>query len=303
MNQNFKRVLGGLGLCGALALTMTATAQQRGDGDPRSTGGGDCTKSVYNCIDTPNPLPAARTVWLQDMTWMDVRDALALGKKTVIIGTAGIEPNGPWLVSGKHNYVLRGTCEAIALKLGDALCAPIIDYVPAGTHEPKSGYMKVLGTISVSQETYEGLIADVARSYKAHGFQNILFISDNGGANQVGIDNVTKKLNAEWKGTHAHHIKEYYQSWYASDDYVVAQGWGGKRGMDNIHDDASSTLHMIAIEPASVRWKERVRTGKATIDGLSIVDRKQAQARGWELINLRADITVEAIKATLAAKK
>ena len=58
------------------------------------------------------------------------------GKTTAIITTGGIEPNGPWLVTGKHNYVMRANCEAIARKLGNALCAPIIEYVPEGTIEP-----------------------------------------------------------------------------------------------------------------------------------------------------------------------
>ena len=32
----------------------------------------------------------------------------------------------PWLATGKHNYVLHANCEAIARKLGNALCAPIV---------------------------------------------------------------------------------------------------------------------------------------------------------------------------------
>ena len=55
---------------------------------------------------------------MEEMTWMDVRDALAAGKTTAIIPTGGMEPNGPWLVTGKHNYVLQANCDAIARKLG-----------------------------------------------------------------------------------------------------------------------------------------------------------------------------------------
>jgi hypothetical protein len=72
----------------------------------RTMGGGSCGTSpttIYNCSDTPNPLPAAKTVWMEEMTWMDVRDALKAGKTTAIISTGGIEPNGPWLDTGKHN--------------------------------------------------------------------------------------------------------------------------------------------------------------------------------------------------------
>src|SRR5918995_4658559 len=112
-----------------LTALISAQAPQRAP-DPRSMGGGDCRDSPYNCADAPNPLPAPNTVWLEEMTWMDVRDALKAGKTTMIITTGGIEPNGPWLVLGKHNYVNRVNCEAIARKLGNAVCAPNIEFVP-----------------------------------------------------------------------------------------------------------------------------------------------------------------------------
>ncbi len=99
-------------------------------------GGGDCRRNAYNCSDTPNPLPEANTVWLGEMTWMDIRDALAAGKTTAIIATGGMEPNGPWLVTGKHNYALEANCQAIARNLGNALCAPIVKWVPEGSIEP-----------------------------------------------------------------------------------------------------------------------------------------------------------------------
>src|SRR4030095_9773853 len=99
---------------------------QRAPADPRNAGGGNCSANPYNCVDTPNPLSRPDTVWMEDMTWMDVRDGLKAGKKTFIISTGGSEPNGPCLALGKHNFVLRANCDAIARKLGDALCAPIV---------------------------------------------------------------------------------------------------------------------------------------------------------------------------------
>ena len=111
----------------ASGLAAQAPGQPAGQGrggqaaDPRSAGGGQCASNPYNCIDTANPLTPPDTVWLEEMTWMDVRDAMKAGKTTIIISTGGIEPNGPWLALGKHNYVLRANCDAIARKLGNAL--------------------------------------------------------------------------------------------------------------------------------------------------------------------------------------
>src|ERR1044072_1912331 len=67
---------------------------------------------------SPRPIAAVDSVFVEDLTWMEVRDALKAGKDTVIVATGGVEQNGPYLVTGKHNVVLRGTTEAIAKKLG-----------------------------------------------------------------------------------------------------------------------------------------------------------------------------------------
>lgn len=79
------------------------------------------------------PIDAVDTVFIEDMTWMEVRDAMQAGKDTVLIATGGIEQNGPYLAANKHNVVLRGTTDAIARKLGNTLVAPIIGFVPEGT--------------------------------------------------------------------------------------------------------------------------------------------------------------------------
>jgi hypothetical protein len=110
----------------ALGASVSLAQQNPPAQASQNRGGGTCANNPYNCVDAPNPLPAPNTVWLEEMTWMDVRDALKAGKTTVIIPTGGFEPNGPWLALGKHNYVLQTNCEAIARKMGNALCAPII---------------------------------------------------------------------------------------------------------------------------------------------------------------------------------
>ena len=173
--------------------------RQRPAPDPRSMGGGDCRENPYNCVDAPNPLPATNSVWLEEMTWMDVRDALKAGKTNIIISTGGIEPNGPWLVTGKHNYVLHANCEAIARKMGNALCAPIVKYVPEGDIATKSGHMASPGTMTMREDTFRAVLTDAAESLQAHGFKNIIFIGDSGG-NQAGQKAVAEALTAKWAG-------------------------------------------------------------------------------------------------------
>jgi creatinine amidohydrolase len=275
-----------------------ATTSLPAEAAPRAN---PCARNAFNCADAPNPLPPPATVWLEEMTWMDVRDALAAGKKTIVIPTGGVEPNGPWVVLGKHDYVLRATCEAIVHKLGDALCAPVIPFVPEGDLEQKTGHMSSVGTISVRQEIYEGLVADIARSMKAHGFEKILLISDNGGSNQEGLKKVADQLNAQWGKTMAYYIPEYYKSWEAADGLLWSKGIWKKGTLDGIHDDPSVTTLIMVNYPEMVRWSARVKAGKATIDGVSIADKAQAVKWGKELADVRASITVDAIHKALAA--
>ena len=281
-----------------LLVSLPAAAQERRAPDPRSMGGGDCRDNVYNCVDTPNPLAAPDTVWIEEMTWMDVRDALAAGKTTAIVPTGGVEPNGPWLVTGKHNYVLKANCDAIARRLGDALCAPVIKLVPEGQIEPQTGHMRSPGTLSVRQDTFEAMLTDVARSLKTHGFRNIVFIGDSGG-NQRGQRAVAERLNAEWgTGPVVAHVQEYY-------DYTAVRRYMAYRGLeagesDGLHDDPLITLNMFYADPSSIRYDARVAQGLASIDGVSLDDRVRTLELAREVVAFRAAHTATAIERALA---
>lgn len=292
-------------LCAIVTFTTAASvagaqAPGRPAQDPRSMGGGNCALNEYNCRDTPNPLPAPNTVWMEEMTWMDIRDALKAGKTTAIITTGGMEPNGPWLATGKHNYVLQANCEAIARKLGNALCAPIVKFVPEGNVEPPTGHMTSPGTISAREGTFRALLTDIVTSLKAHGFDRIILIGDSGG-NQGGQRAVADSLTAIWKGSPiVAHVQEYY-------DYNKATEYMKTKGLvegasDNLHDDAIITLNMMVADPKSVRYEERVKAGKATINGVSIADREKAMAWARQIVEHRVNITVDAINKAIANK-
>jgi len=285
----------------ALSATFAAAQQQPPRApDPRSMGGGDCRDNPYNCADAPNPLPATNSVWLEEMTWMDVRDALKAGKTNIIISSGGIEPNGPWLVTGKHNFVLHANCEAIARKMGNALCAPIVKYVPEGDIEAKTIHMASPGTISMREDTFRAVLRDTAESLQAHGFKNIIFIGDSGG-NQAGQKAIAEELTKKWAGKAlALHIAEYYD--YASvAKYMEGQGINEGKS-DGMHDDPIITLNMFIDNPDSVRWAGRVKANKATINGHSIADKAKATAEAKKIVEFRATRTVEAISKAIAAK-
>ncbi len=280
-----------------LGVASAAFAQGTPD-DGKSAGGGDCAKNAYNCIVTPNPLPKNDTVWMEDMTWMDVRDAMKAGKTTVIIATGGIEPNGPWIRLGKHNWILTKNCEALARKMGNALCAPIVKFSREMQIEPRVGHMLSAGTISLEESTYEALLTDIARSYKVNGFKQIFFISDSGG-NEKGMAGAAAKVNGG--GVLAAWIPEYYD--YASvHAMMVEKGYAkkGSQGSDNLHDDIAISTELLAADPKSINYDERVKMGKAVIDG-NPLDKAKADAINKEIVELRVAKTMEGIKKAIAA--
>jgi creatinine amidohydrolase/Fe(II)-dependent formamide hydrolase-like protein len=268
--------------------------------DPRSRSLRECRDNPYNCADTPNPLSTPDTVWLEEMTWMDVRDAMQSGKTTVIVPTGGIEPNGPWLALGKHNYVMQVNCDRIARKLGNALCAPIVKHVPEGAIEPPSGSMITVGTISMRRETFEAILTDTAHSLKVHGFENIIFVGDSGG-NQSGQAAVANRLTAKWNGKPlVAHIPEYYDNASVAKFLVSIGVTTDKPKSDNLHDEPFYTFNMLIADPESVRWSQRVKRGMATIDGVSIADKEKSLEIAQQVVDFRADTAVAAIRRAIA---
>ncbi len=247
---------------------------------------------------SPRPIDAVDTVFIEDMTWMEVRDAMKAGKDTVIVATGGIEQNGPYLVAGKHQVVLRATTEAIARKLGTALVAPIVGFVPEGNIDPPTEHMKYPSTVSVSEETYERLIAEMCACYRTHGFKHIVLIGDSGG-NQTGLKNVAAELNAKWKDgkSRVHFIPEYY-------NYKEVKEWlesqGVKQTDEGIHDDFAITAMMMSVDPSSVRMKQRVAAKKFRINGIDLAPADKTIAWGRKIADFRADATVTAIRKAVA---
>ncbi len=248
--------------------------------------------------DAPRPIEALDSVWLEELTWMEVRDAMKAGKTTILIPTGGVEQNGPYLATGKHNYVLKATSEAIARKLGNALVAPIVAFVPEGDIDPPTSHMKYPGTISLTEDTYERLLIDICACFRTHGFENIVLIGDSGG-NQKGMKAVAAQLNTKWAGgkTRVHFIPEYY-------DYPGVTRWLEKQGIkqksEGIHDDFAITAIMMTVDPTTVRMKQRIAADKFRINGVELDPAEKTIEWGKKIVNFRADATVQAIRKSIA---
>jgi creatinine amidohydrolase/Fe(II)-dependent formamide hydrolase-like protein len=251
---------------------------------------------------TPRPIDALDTVFIEDMTWMEVRDALKAGKTTAIVATGGVEQNGPYLATGKHNIILRILAELIARLLGNTLVAPVVPFVPEGDIDPPTGHMKYPGTISVRESTYQDLLIDICESLRVQGFKRVVLIGDSGG-NQKGMAAVAEKLTSSKKWTDGKAKAIFVPEFY---DYPAVARWladqGVKQGNDGLHDDFVMTAQMMVADPSTVRFKQRVAAGKATINGVPLEPAAKTIEWGRKILDYRAQQTVKAIRTRSGEK-
>ena len=245
-----------------------------------------------------NPIAARDSVFIEELTWIEVRDAIRAGKTTVIIATGGVEQNGPYLASGKHNYVLRATTEAIARKLGNTLVAPVVAFVPEGDISPPTGHMKYHATISLRPATFKALLTDIALSLAEHGFRRIILIGDSGG-NQTGMKEVAAELKS--KAT-IHFIPEYYDFYNSGALSKWMESQGIKEVDEGHHDNVAITAMVMTVDPTAVRMKERRAKGKFSINNVPLDPAEKTIALGKKAVAYRAEVTVEAIKKAMATQ-
>jgi hypothetical protein len=267
-----------------------------------------------SALDAPRPIAAGESLWTEELTWMEVRDAVRDGRTTVIIGTGGVEQNGPYVAGGKHNYVLQTVLPYIAREIGDTLIAPIVKFVPEGRIEPRpSGHMAYPGTISLEPATFEALLTDICRSYKAHGFLDIILVGDSGG-NQRGMENVATALNEAWAADAArvHYLREYYAEDQWSYDFLKARGivqidktpragQAEDRRADTrngMHDDIYYEAQIAVQDPALIRAEERRAADLLSLHGVDMTDLDAIIALGRSLAEYRAEITARAFRAS-----
>jgi len=245
------------------------------------------------------------TVFLEELTWTEVRDLVRSGKTTVIIPTGGTEQNGPHMALGKHNVRVKALSEQVARALGNALVAPVLAYAPEGRLSPPTGHMRFPGTITVPDEVFDKVLESAARSLKLHGFRDVVFLGDHGGAAQAGQKRVAARLNREWAATaaRAHAIDEFYQASEAGLRQLLGTG-GYRREELGSHAGLADTSLMLAIDPRLVRT-ERLRPGRGLGEGGDGVDGDPSRASaelgrlGVEMIVSR---TVEAIRRSIARR-
>lgn len=246
------------------------------------------------------PAGAQDSVYLEELTWTEVRDAVKAGKTTMIFPTGGTEQNGPHMALGKHNYIVRHTAAQIARRLGNALVAPVLAYVPEGSLDPPSGHMRMAGSITLPSELFMKVAEWAARSFSVHGFTDIVLIGDSGG-NQAGLQAVAEQLNKEWAAgrTRVHFASDYY-SGHGFDIWLASQG--EKKEDIGTHAGITDTSQLMALDKRLLRSDKLAPNGGFEGSGVRGNPTRASVAYGNKGLELKIEAAVKQIR-TLTARR
>jgi len=249
------------------------------------------------CLLPASVFPApAPSVFLEELTWTEVRDAVKAGKTTVIVPIGGTEQSGPHIALGKHNARVHFLAARIAAALGDTLVAPVLSYVPEGSTNPPTEHMRFPGTITIPESAFDEVLVSTGKSLRRHGFREIVFIGDHGGY-QKAMKRAAALLNREWAGSgvRAHAIEEYYAA--MTSEYAKALAMRGFTEDEiGTHAGLADTSLTLAIDPSLVRM-ERLRGGNTKEEGVSGDPERASADLGKIGVDLAVRRTAEAIRA------
>jgi creatinine amidohydrolase len=111
---------------------------------------------------------------LYTLSWPEVRKEIEGGRDTIVLPFGAVEQHGHHLPLGTDSIFGDELGRALAERL-DAFYAPTVRVGCSGHH------LAFPGTMSVEEETFRRVVADVVRGWATHGFRRIVLLPTHGG--------------------------------------------------------------------------------------------------------------------------
>jgi len=239
---------------------------------------------------------AQSSVWIDELTWTEVRDAIAAGRDTALVYAGSSEQNGPHLVIGKHNVVARAAAERIARTLGNALVYPVLPYAVTGDAAARTGHMAYPGSVTLLPEVYFGVVWSVARSALAAGFRHVVVMGDHGDG-QDQLDRAVRALapDAARRRARVQYVSEVYEKTEA--DFAALLRARGLPADDG-HAGIADTAVLLYLQPAAVRVQRIADASPAT--GVAGQPALATAELGERYLELKVRNAVQAIREAVA---
>ena len=261
-------------------------------------------------VGTANAQSSAPLVEFENMTWVEVKDALAAGKTTALFYTGGTEQRGPQNTNGGHNFMARATVKAIALALGNAIAMPVLPYTP------NNASATLPGTIGITNEILSPILERLAEQAIATGFRNVVLMGDHGGGQPAVYRDVATKLDAKYAPQGIRVI--YADSVYAPAQDDFEKSLRDKGYPPSGHGAIFDTSEMMFVcgkdcvrmdllkdavgDPVRVPGQPRDSTTPRKNNGITGDARRSSAELGKGLLELRVQYAVRQIRRELGGK-
>jgi creatinine amidohydrolase len=183
--------------------------------------------------------------YIPEMTSRAIRQALAVGTRSVILALGSTEQHGPHAPLGTDTIIVEELGRRLAERI-DALLAPVVPlgYCPQHTPWP--------GSISIRNETLAQLLLEMADNLAGQGFDRFVFISGHGG-NRTALDLAAGNLKRARPGVqvvHAHLLA--VQTGRTLRERVQARWPQPLSRIWEAHGGEQETALVMAVDPALV---------------------------------------------------
>ena len=263
------------------------------------------------CAQSKEPL-----VEFEKMTWQEVKQAIQSGKTTALIYNGGTEQRGPQNANGGHNLIARETGRRIALKLGNAILAPVLPY------SPNRASADLPGTIGLTPELYAAMNEQIAEQLIISGFKNIVLMGDHGGG-QKELGELAAKLDAKYspKGIRVVYCDQVYvgtrehpgaqadfEKWLADNGYPSGGHAGVSDTSEMIYLGADSgwvRMNLVPTalgDPVGKPGQPRDPSVPRVNNGITGDARRSSAELGKKFIEMKVDYAVRQINQLLDVK-
>lgn len=252
----------------------------------------------------------APLVEFEMMTWPEVKKAIEGGQTTALVYNGGTEQRGPQNVNGGHTLMGRETVRAIALKLGNAIAAPVLPF------SPNRASAELPGTIGLSAAAFAMINEEVAEQVLISGFKTVILMGDHGGG-QAELKAIAEKLDAKHaaEGKHVHYCDEVYSKangdfdeWLKANNYPASQHAGIPDTSEMLYlggDKGWVRKDLVATalgDPILPRGQTPDPNVKRINNGISGDGRKSTAELGKRLFDMKVAYAVAQIQKLMAAK-